>query len=168
MIELSLKRLLVDGDFGPLRLGASMREVVAAVGEPDWGGRDVLEAQTIWRYGDIELIFDGPGGNVWLIDLHHFEGAPRGGARVELDPWFVRAELPLGDLMRVVSDAGLTVRQHVPSFDDTQLYVIFKEEPAVYVSVNTATDDFSPPLGLYGVWVGAEVPNEQCDFTNPD
>ncbi len=80
-----------------MHIGSSRDDVQRAFGPPD--DRDAqaptAEDALIWKYGDIELHFDerGAHASLWLIHADSFAAVPRGGPRVDLDPWIVSRTL---------------------------------------------------------------------------
>lgn len=97
MVRVSLREFLTTGRFGPVEIGSSRDDVQRAFGPPD--DRDARartdEAARIWKYGDIEFHFDGGGARATLRLIHadSFASVPRGGSKVDLDPWIVSRTL---------------------------------------------------------------------------
>lgn len=169
MLRLSLKDWIVKGALGPLRVGATQAELLTSVGHPDQAGCPDEGIDTVWKYGDIELLFSphgpsAPSGSVrrpyrvFCVEMHAFDGVPTGGRKIRLDPWIVRSELPREQMLRALDRLGVAYREEVPANDDNQLQVVVHDEPRLHLDFmrsERASRASGPDLwrsGLYGVW----------------
>src|SRR4051812_19246412 len=107
MTDVSLKDFLATGSFGPITLGMTRRRVTRVLGKPDQMANDTGGCASIWKYGDIEMIFGGKGLTLNLIDFHAFEGFPSGGRRIRLDPWILREGLSRRTFQVAMRSAGI-------------------------------------------------------------
>ena len=85
-VSVSMQGFLRTGEFGPVRLGISRRQLRGHLGEPeDWGPAPKAKHNAgIWKYGEIEFHFNGD--TLWLIFADGVEELSGGGA-IDLDPW---------------------------------------------------------------------------------
>lgn len=152
MLALSLRDWIAGAELGPLKIGATQAELRAALGRPDAAGCPDEGVDMVWKYGDIELLFEpSRPARVWCVEMHAFSGAPTGGSRICLDPWIVRTGLPLGELRRGLEKIGVGFREEVAKTDPWSLLVIVRESPRLHFDVITAHGDW--PIGLHGVWL---------------
>lgn len=157
---MSLRDWIVKGSLGPLRVGATQAELLAAVGHPDQAGCPDDGIDTVWKYGDIELLFAAVSRpyRVFCVEMHAFDGVPIGGRKIRLDPWIVRSELPREQMLRALDRLGVAYREEVPANDDSRLQVVVHEAPRLhldFISGERASRVLGAggwPIGLYGVW----------------
>lgn len=154
MLGLSLRDWIVTGKFGPLAIGATQAELVRAVGRPDQAGCPDRGVDMVWKYGDIELLFEpyAGTGRVWCVEMHAFDGAPVGGRRIRLDPWIVKDGLPLTELRRALDAAGVVTREASLPQDETVLQVFVREDPKMHIDVIVSDRD-GGSVGLHGIWM---------------
>jgi len=103
MVTISLDPSVREG-FGPLlqeRRAGSLRASLGLPEASNSGGPEHLGA-TMWRYGDAELHFDAPEGQLWLFHIDQFTGrspapgagrSPRGWGGLAVDPWIFHSDL---------------------------------------------------------------------------
>jgi hypothetical protein len=149
MGTISLQIFLRTGTLGPIHLGMSRDEVRGRLGEPDAMGGTSRQYRTpsLWKYGDIELIYgrhyaDPLSG----ILMDGFE-LPVGGPQLALDPWILRGGMSLeeaGDHLRV---AGIAYsREPWPAYDDGVSLVTAGH---VQIGFLLNQEDYAPPPGLF-------------------
>lgn len=102
MTPLTLRTFFVTGSLGHGGVGAARATVEAALGPPGDFDADSERYQNakIWRYGDVELHFNGDA--LWLIHIERFSGpggSPRGAGSLELEPWLIDGGLTLQGLI---------------------------------------------------------------------
>lgn len=154
-IHASLKEWLTAGALGPFRIGATKQELIDAVGQPDLAGCPHNGEDAVWKYGDIELLFDTSHQpfRLYCVEMHAFDGVPSGGGKVRLEPWIVRSELPLADLVRELDALGVPHRQEVPRYGGGEiLHLIVRETPRLRLDFITS-DTSAWPIGLHGLWM---------------
>lgn len=154
MIRVSLRDWIVKGELGPFRVGASKAELIRVVGHPDQAGCPEDGEDQVWKYGDLELLFTGPAHPfaVYCVEMHAFAGVPSGGRKLRLDPWIVRSELPLVDMRRALDGLGVTYREEVASHDASNLNLVVREDPRIYLDFITSDRD-GQAVGLRGLWM---------------
>ena len=107
VVRASFEIFASTGSLGGIALEDPRWDVRSRCGIPtDWGGGTSLGRATIWKFGDIELHFDADD-RVSLIHCDDFADTPRGGGGLMIDPWVIRAGLPLGTLARALYDADI-------------------------------------------------------------
>ena len=86
--SVSMQDFLRTGEFGPVCLGFSRRQLRGHLGEPeDWGPAPrAMHNAGIWKYGDIEFHFSGDA--LWLISVDDVKTL-YGGTAIDLDPWIL-------------------------------------------------------------------------------
>jgi hypothetical protein len=154
MIRVSLEAWLTRGDLGPFRVGVTKAELLRVVGHPDLAGCADGGEDAVWKYGDIELLFDvgRAPAVVWCVEMHAFDGAPEGGRRVRVDPWIVRSELPLATMLAALDRLAVAHRSEVPKYGRGLLNVILRDDPKLHLDFITSDAD-GWPIGLHGVWM---------------
>lgn len=67
--RISLKTFLRTGEFGSIKRGLNRNEVTELLGEPDdTGGTSRKHSEpAVWKYGDVELLFDRETRTLSLI-----------------------------------------------------------------------------------------------------
>ena len=87
-VSVSMQDFLRTGEFGPVRLGISRRQLRGHLGEPeDWGPAPRAKHNAaIWKYGDIEFHFHFREDSLVGIFADGVEEL-RGGGAIDLDPW---------------------------------------------------------------------------------
>jgi hypothetical protein len=98
----NLKDFLRTLELGRIHLGQSANDVVAILGEPDCVGGESRKHRwpPIWKYGDIELLFDYRTMQIDLIVISFWkQDYPSGGAAIQLDPWIIKGGLGIDELI---------------------------------------------------------------------
>jgi hypothetical protein len=106
----NLKDFLRTLKLGRIHLGQGARDVVAILGEPDCVGGASRKHRwpPIWKYGDIELLFDYRTRRINMVVINFREQKhPSGGASIQLDPWIIKGGLRLDELTRQLDKEGL-------------------------------------------------------------
>lgn len=154
MIHLSMRDWIVAGELGPFRVGATKAELIGVVGHPDQAGCPDDGEDAVWKYGDLELLFDATSRpfRVSCVEMHAFDGAPSGGRKLRLDPWIVRSELPLADMRRALDALGVPYREEVHRYDDTLLQLVLRDDPRMHLDFITSDRD-GRSTGLRGLWM---------------
>lgn len=110
----SLRELVTLGRLGPVRIGSTRDEVLAAFGLPESATTGALwpadGSGVYWRYGDAELLLESDRGDVrvvmMFIEVRHavWEGRTR---KLALDPWILRAGLEVSAFLAAVGAEGI-------------------------------------------------------------
>lgn len=152
MLTVSLEDVIRSGSWGPLKLGVTADELRSTVGPPDVTGcPDPRGFDAVWNYGDIEVLFDEDGA--YCIDLHGVTNRPQGGSVIRLDPWILRAGLPFEEFEDAIGSIGIGWRREIPAYDPTQLHVVLRDDPRLYLSFVTTDEEYSPPKGWWGLFL---------------
>jgi len=121
----SMKRLLLTGEFGPVCLRASRQDVRAHFGEPEQtGGTSRKQRVTsIWKYGNIEFYFSRADDRLWYIQADDFEDDQvlQGGSGFELDAWVLRGGASWDGVKAALFDEGIPFQPSDWSFEDDTL-----------------------------------------------
>ncbi len=160
MIFLSLQRLLSAADFGPLRLGMHQDDVLHQLGQPDHRAVPRRGREAVWKYGDIELLFDDttPHLPLWSLGIHDFADRPTGGQRLTLNPWIMRSGLPISDFTAHASRIGMLTQRESPRHATNHTHVVTLSQPRVYVDFVTEPTAAEPIVGLSGIWMTTRHP----------
>src|SRR5919109_4591244 len=95
---------------GRIHLGQHANDVAAILGEPDCVGGASRKHRwpPIWKYGDIELLFDYRTRQINMVVINFWEQKnPSGGASIQLDPWIIKGGLRLDELTRRLDKEGI-------------------------------------------------------------
>jgi len=150
--RISLRAVLLHGDFGPFALGMLADDVVRTIGPPTASGCPHKGVDQVWRYGDIELLFDHEASpRIYSVETHMFDDRPVGGGGVELDPWLIRDGLALPDFVAAIEAAGGHCSAQ-PGTGGLETYVFTHRTPSVYASFGPRFPG-DRVLGLTGVWM---------------
>jgi len=100
-----LEEFARSGQLGPLAIGLSRNQVFALLGAPaDWLKEKPVNESAIWKYGDLELYFEGD--HLHMIHFDSFE-VPVAGGVLQLSPWVLCRGLPLEDLEKALRRATI-------------------------------------------------------------
>src|SRR5262245_43888400 len=81
-------------ELGRIHLSQRADDVVAILGGPDCVGGATRKHRwpPIWKYGDIELLFDYRTREIEMILINFWDSTkyPSGGAAIQLDPWIIK------------------------------------------------------------------------------
>lgn len=108
--NMSLKTFLRTGELGSIKPGLNRNEVTELLGEPDdVGGTSRKHREpAVWKYGDVELLFDRETRKLSLIVINFWEpNVPSAGAALDLDPWIVKGGLQASDLTVALESEGI-------------------------------------------------------------
>jgi hypothetical protein len=155
MMDLSLRDWIVKGESGLLRLGATQTELRRSVGEPDAAGCPDRGEDTVWKYGDVELLFDPSQRpvRVFCVELHGFEGVPTGGSKVRLDPWIVRCDLPLDAMRKALAELRVKYREEPQPHHPTVIQLVVRDDPEFFMDFENRRGT----LSLGGLWMTARA-----------
>ena len=105
-VSVSMQDFLRTGEFGPVCLGISRRQVRGHLGEPeDWGPAPRAKHNAgIWKYGDIEFHFSGDA--LWLIFANPVEKL-HGGRAIDLDPWVLDGDASVNQVLEGLAAADI-------------------------------------------------------------
>ncbi len=123
-IAVSMQDFLRTGQFGPVRLGLSRRQLRGLLGEPEnWGPTPRAQHNAgIWKYGDIEFFFHFQEDTLTTIFADHIEKF-QGGPAIEIDPWIFHGGLLGADALDQFSAASIAFeRIRWTLDDDTERY----------------------------------------------
>jgi hypothetical protein len=106
----NLKDFLRTLKLGRIHLGQHADDVVAILGEPDCvgGASRKHRRPPIWKYGDVELLFDYRTRQINMVVINFREQKhPSGAASIQLDPWIIKGGLTLDELIRRLGEEGI-------------------------------------------------------------
>jgi len=106
----NLKDFLLTLILGRIHLGQRADDVVAILGEPECVGGASRKHRwpPIWKYGDIELLFDYRTRQINMVVINFWEQKhPSGGASIQLDPWIIKGGLRLDELTSRLDKEGI-------------------------------------------------------------
>jgi len=106
----NLKEFLRTLTLGRIHLGQRANDVAAILGEPDCVGGDSRSQRwpPIWKYGDIELLFDYRTRQINMVVINFWEQKhPSGAASLQLDPWIIKGGLRLDELIPQLDKEGI-------------------------------------------------------------
>lgn len=126
-IPIDMRDVLRTGRFDCLQIGQTKEIILHNFPDPDaWGGSSeqsvIIEGSPIWRYGNIELHFDGP--RLFLIFSDYLDEL-QGGESLAVDPWFLHRpeKMTLLEVIRTLNDERIDftkkTRNHGESEDVT-------------------------------------------------
>ena len=99
MLHLHLRDVLRAGSVGPIRPGATRRDIYGALGPPDehFGPTPWHRTSTLWRYGDLEAHFFNYENafTLWMWWCDHIPLPGAQSASLELDPWVLGGTRPI-------------------------------------------------------------------------
>lgn len=109
-----MRDFLRTGEFGPIRLGLSRRQLRGHLGEPeDWGPAPRAKHNAgIWKYGDIEFHFHFREDSLIGIFADGVEEL-RGGGAMDLDPWVLNGAALAGQVLEALAAADISC-QRIP------------------------------------------------------
>src|SRR5262252_10841427 len=106
----NLKDFLRTLKLGRIHLGQGASDVAAILGKPDYvgGASRKYRLPAIWKYGDIEFLFDYRTRQINMVVINFWERKhPSGGASIQLDPWIIKGGLRLDELIRRLGEEGI-------------------------------------------------------------
>jgi hypothetical protein len=106
----NLKDSLRTLKLGRIHLGQRADDVVAILGEPECVGGASRKHRwpPIWKYGDIELVFDYRTRQINMVVINFWEQKhPSGGVSIQLDPWIIKGGLRLDELTSRLDKEGI-------------------------------------------------------------
>jgi hypothetical protein len=112
-----MQDFLKTGEFGPIRLGISRRQLRGHLGEPeDWGPAPRAKHNAgIWKYGDVEFHFSGD--TLWLIFADNVENLD-GGKAIDLDPWTLNGAATVESVLQTLVEAHIPCQRIEWTLDD--------------------------------------------------
>ena len=119
-IAVSMQDFLRTGEFGPVSLGLTRRQLRDCLGNPeDWGPYPKAEQHAaIWKYGDVEFFFHFQEDALGGIFADHI-GTLKGGGAIDLDPWVLSGNLTVKQALRDFDGADISCDRIDWTFDDT-------------------------------------------------
>ncbi len=147
MIHASLRDVIMGGVFGPISIGMSPDQVREILGEPEAMARISRKDRRpgIWRYGDLQFIFDGSEDNhLGSVFMDNF-GIPSGGMAIDLDPWIIRSGIMLEEVEQHLRTARIDFRRAVDRYDERIRGLMVGQRVALYFYQR---DDEDASLGL--------------------
>lgn len=151
-VAVSLQQFILTGTFGPVVSGCSSDELEAVFGPPESiGGQSRrYKRGTIWKYGDVEFIFDQSSRTLRLIHFDRFSGLggqPKGWGGLLLDPWCVRSDLSRATFLAALRNVGCEhqIREE-PQFDRELVRV------ESGVEIGFCREDGEEDWKLFGLW----------------
>jgi len=134
MIHVSLRDVIMGGVFGPISIGMSPDQVREILGEPEAMARISRKDRRprIWRYGDLQFIFDGSEDNhLGSVFIDNF-GIPSGGMAIDLDPWIIRGGIALEEVEQHLRTARIDFRRAVDRYDQSIRGLMVGQRAALY------------------------------------
>ena len=135
----NMKDFLRTLKLGRIHLGQSANDVVAILGEPDCVGGASRKHRwpPIWKYGDLELLFDYRTRQINFIVIDFWKPEyPSGGAAIQLDPWIIKGALEIDELIPQLDKEGIGYREVEPINPGTRellvnsaITMIFNNDP---------------------------------------
>ncbi len=149
MITVTLEAFFRTGMLGPVHLGMSRDQIQKAFGVPDDVGlvSRKYRRPSLWKYGDLELIFVQGGDELTLIHLDGFQ-IPQAGGELQLDPWIIRGGMTRGLVEHHLTACSLPFQP----IQSPEGYCTWLQVGAGVVLVFIDEERlFSPPTGLYSI-----------------
>ncbi len=135
----NLKGFLRTLKLGRIHLGQGANDVAAILGKPDYvgGASRKYRLPAIWKYGDVELLFDYRTRQINMVVINFWEQKhPSGGASIQLDPWIIKGGLRLDELIRRLGEEGIDYCEVEPMDPGTRqllvnsaITMIFNDDP---------------------------------------
>lgn len=118
-VNVSMQDFLRTGEFGPVRLGLSRRQLRGLLGEPeDWGVFPRAKHNaTIWKYGDIEFHFHFREDALVGVFADGVEEL-RGGGAIDLDPWVLNGHALVEQVLGELAAANISCQRIPWTHDD--------------------------------------------------
>jgi len=139
----NLKDFLRTLKLGRIHLGQGASDVTAILGEPDFVGGASRKNRwpSVWKYGDIELLFDYRTRLINVVVINFREQKyPAGAASIQLDPWIIKGGLRLDELTRQLDEEGVDYSEVEPINPGTRqllvnsaITMIFSDDPDEWV-----------------------------------
>lgn len=155
-VSISLLEFFRTGLFGPLSLGMPRAQVEAALGAPDdyavlsrrasrqHRPEEHWKYSKIWRYGGVELMFDGQD-DLWGVHIEHLARVvPAGGEKMRLDPWILRPGLSVAEAEAALQAQQITYRLRPDPFDNALVHLALETGPLLYFVVSDGQDTAEP------------------------
>src|SRR5689334_22030786 len=135
----NLKDFLRTLKLGRIHLGQGESDVAGILGEPDCVGGASRKHRwpPIWKYGDIELLFDYRTRRINMVVINFWEQKhPAGAASIQLDPWIIKGGLRIDELSRQLDKEGVDYCEVEPINPGTRqllvnsaITMIFSDDP---------------------------------------
>ena len=150
----SLRHFLRTGELAGIHLGLHEDEVAELLGKPDavGGTSRKYRKPSLWKYGDIELVFDRQTRELCLIVINFWEPKiPSGGDAINLNPWIIKGGLRLSQLTSFLADEGIEYCEvQSINFGARQLLV----GSSITLIFNEDEEEFPEWLGLCKISAG--------------
>jgi len=150
MVLVSLNDFLRSGTLGSIGLGVPRVQVRLALGDPPTQST-VNRRQRLpmtWKYGDVELSFDGDDDRLVSIYLDNF-GVPCGAGGLALDPWVLRGGLPSDEAEAALRAAGIGFLHRPWPMSPPDVLLVTQAD--VRLGFIREPDEFGPPVGLHHI-----------------
>ncbi len=148
MKKIKLKDFALTGEFGPVKIGMTKKQVIDLLGEPE-ADQDFGTGYTGLLYCWYEFFFDTDTGILDSIQNDHFQADYSNNEemivfkndKIEIDTWFLRLnqDLTLSEVRRILNEQGI-------SFAEEEYWGcdIIRFESGVYL-------DFDNRDGVWGI-----------------
>jgi hypothetical protein len=148
--RVNLKDVLRTLELGRIHLLQRSDDVVAILGKPDCvGGASRKHCwPAIWKYGDIELLFDYRTREIEMILINFWDSTtyPSGGAAIQLDPWIIKGGLGLDELIPQLDKEGIDYCEVEPPNPGTRHLLVSSAITMIFN--NDPSDEFTGAPGL--------------------
>jgi hypothetical protein len=164
----NLKDFLRTLKLGRVHLGQHAGAVTAILGEPDCVGGDSRKHRwpPIWKYGDIELLFDYRTRQVNMVVITFWEQKrPIGGASIQLDPWIIKGGLQLDELIHQLDKEGIDYCEVEPINPGTRQLLVNSAITMIFDNVpeeNNDPDEWMNFSGLCKLCLYANLDEQDC------
>lgn len=116
----SLKNLLQEGTLGLVYLTMHAQRVAEILGEPEYKGGESNKHRwpNIWRYGDLELLFERPMRLLSCIVINYATAKHEFSSSISIEPWILQYGLSANDFVIACSDAGIVINELAEPWND--------------------------------------------------
>jgi hypothetical protein len=144
----NLKDFLRTLKLGRIHLGQGANDVAAILGDPDCVGGASRKHRwpPIWKYGDIELLFDHQTRRIIMVVINFWEQKhPSGAASIQLNPWIIKGGLRLDEFTRQLDKEGIDYCEVEPLNPGTRRLLV---NSAITMIFNDDQDERMGEAGL--------------------
>lgn len=152
MPTVSLHSFLATGNFGNVRSGWTRQQLENELGSPEAHGGESRKHRypTIWKYGDIEFVFE-PGrrdGYLYMVFFDAFD-VPHGWGKLVIEPWKISNSLTLEAGKSVLCEEN--IEYEVAQSPDPDCVNLVTASGVQLQFVVRQPDAYSFPIGLFAV-----------------